>query len=102
MLPDPKAAELRRDAMRRGIVLHIFHAHSPYPVTDRAVLMECQTRYPELDFGLLDVQRIMDYLSGHGLAHAENKDRCWAGKITSTGVDYLSGIGDPMPGVNRA
>jgi hypothetical protein len=96
-----RTAELRREALQRKVVLFAVSQYAPYPVTDRAVLVDMQIRYPELDCGVLLAQRICDYLAGHGLCEAETKDKCWAAKITAKGTDYLAGVGETLEGVAR-
>jgi hypothetical protein len=103
-VPDFRTKELRREAIRRGLVLVRLKLNHPYPTCDSSLQAQLQVDYPETEyqFSELEVRQILDYLSGHKLIQLEIGATRWAAKINSQGIDYLAGVGESMPGVNRS
>ena len=101
------ANNTRLDAIRRGRVLQRLAGEDPYNVSDSALLTALKVYDIDLKiFSLKEVRQILKYLHGHGLCvlqanNFSDTDTPWISLITSQGLDYLSGIGETLEGVER-
>ena len=89
------------DAQKRGAVLTKLYVIDPNPISDKELLVEMTADYKEYKASLLDIQRALKYLDGHGLANVQLIGKDWVANISSKGVDYSQGLGADMPGVYR-
>lgn len=100
-MDDFSKKEQRLDAQKRGALLTKLYLTDPNPLSDKELLVEMTTDYPEYNFTLLDIRRALKYLDGHELAKIQLIGSDWAAMISSKGVDYSQGVGDAMQGVFR-
>jgi hypothetical protein len=94
-------SELKRLAVMRCRVLQLLKRFDPEPVLDSRAVTELSITDADLDFDVTGVRKAFKYLSGHGLASAERQGNQWAAQISSTGIDYLYGVGNVLDGVAR-
>jgi len=101
------SANNKLDVLRRGRVLQRLSLEDPYSVNDAALLTALKVYDSELKIvSLKELRQILKYLHGHGLCvlianNYMDSNTPWVALITSQGIDYLSGIGETLEGVER-